>query len=98
MKYKVMCQILSALALSIFMVSVSSAEVRITSKKSNAKAGDKAMIDHKVKNIDGTEVDLTSYRGKTLLIVNTASYCGYTRQYADLKKLQDQYAKQGFTV
>ena len=98
MKYKVICQILSALALSIFMISVSSAEVRTTSKKSGVKAGDKAMIDHKVKNIDGTEVDLTSYRGKTLLIVNTASYCGYTRQYADLKKLQDKYAKKGFTV
>ena len=57
-----------------------------------------AMINHKVTDIDGKEIDLTSYRGKVLLIVNTASYCGYTRQYADLKKLQTDYAAKGFTV
>jgi len=57
-----------------------------------------ALIDHTVTDIDGKSVDLTSYRGKVLLIVNTASYCGYTRQYADLKKLQTEYAKKGFTI
>lgn len=56
------------------------------------------LIDHEVKRLDGTPVKLSEYRGKTLLIVNTASYCGYTQQYADLKTLQDQYEKQGFTV
>jgi len=58
----------------------------------------KVMIDHVVEDINGKKIDLKSYRGKVLLIVNTASYCGYTRQYADLKNLQTQYAKEGFSV
>ena len=60
--------------------------------------GDQAMINHTVKTLGGETVSLETYRGRSLLIVNTASFCGYTRQYEDLKKLQDEYAAQGFTV
>ena len=56
------------------------------------------MIDHTVKTIDGEEVSLTAYRGKTLLIVNTASQCGLTPQYEQLEQLQQKYANRGFTV
>lgn len=45
----------------------------------------------KVHNIDGKTLDLKKYRGKKVLIVNTASKCGYTKQYADLQKLADAY-------
>ena len=45
----------------------------------------------KVQNIDGKTLDLKQYKGKKVLIVNTASKCGYTRQYADLQKLADTY-------
>ncbi len=45
----------------------------------------------KVNNIDGKKLDLQQYRGKKVLIVNTASKCGYTPQYADLQKLADAY-------
>lgn len=45
----------------------------------------------KINAIDGKMIDLVQYKGKTLLIVNTASKCGYTPQYADLQKLQDTY-------
>ena len=45
----------------------------------------------KVHNIDGKALDLKKYRGKKVLIVNTASKCGYTKQYADLQKLADTY-------
>ncbi len=45
----------------------------------------------KMNAIDGKMIDLGQYKGKTLLIVNTASKCGYTPQYADLQKLQDTY-------
>ena len=45
----------------------------------------------KVQNIDGKTLDLKKYRGKKVLIVNTASKCGYTKQYADLQKLADAY-------
>ncbi|KVG63629.1 glutathione peroxidase [Burkholderia pseudomultivorans] len=46
----------------------------------------------------GAPVSLDAYRGKVLLIVNTASECGFTPQYAGLQKLYDQYATRGFFV
>ena len=45
----------------------------------------------KVQNIDGKQLDLKKYKGKKILIVNTASKCGYTVQYAELQKLADAY-------
>jgi glutathione peroxidase len=50
-----------------------------------------SLYDFKVNALDGKSVDFSKYKGKTLLIVNTASKCGYTPQYADLQKLQDAY-------
>lgn len=55
--------------------------------------GATSMYELKVNSIDGKMVDLSQYKGKTLLIVNTASKCGYTPQYADLQKLHDMYGK-----
>lgn len=57
-----------------------------------------AVIDHTVEDIDGKAVDLKRYRGKALLIVNTASECGYTPQYADLEKLHREYRDRGLVV
>ncbi|MBL7866042.1 MAG: glutathione peroxidase [Cyclobacteriaceae bacterium] len=50
-----------------------------------------SIYDLKVNAIDGKMIDLAQYKGKTLLIVNVASKCGYTPQYTDLQKLQDTY-------
>ena len=54
--------------------------------------------DFKVKTIDGKEASLADYKGKALLIVNTASQCGYTPQYAGLEALYAKYRERGFTV
>lgn len=43
--------------------------------------------------LNGTPIDLSQFKGKYLLIVNTASKCGYTPQYADLQKLHEQYGQ-----
>ena len=51
-----------------------------------------------VKTIDGNAITLDAWRGKVMLIVNTASKCGFTPQYEGLEKLQTQYAGQGFSV
>ena len=51
-----------------------------------------------VKKIDGTEVDLSTYKGKVVLIVNVASRCGLTPQYAGLQKLYDTYKDKGLVV
>ena len=45
-----------------------------------------------LKSIDNESVDLNQYRGKYILLVNVASYCGYTNQYADLQKLHERYS------
>ena len=48
--------------------------------------------------LDGTPEALAAYRGKVLLVVNTASECGFTPQYAGLQKLHDEYATKGAVV
>ena len=50
-----------------------------------------SLYDFKMKALDGKDIDFNQYKGKTLLIVNTASKCGYTPQYTDLQKLHEQY-------
>jgi glutathione peroxidase len=51
-----------------------------------------------MKNIDGESVDLSQYRGKVVLIVNTASECGYTPQYEGLQELYETYKDRGFKI
>jgi glutathione peroxidase len=50
-----------------------------------------SVYDFKVNSIDGKEIDFAQYKGKNLLIVNVASKCGYTPQYADLEKLHEDF-------
>jgi glutathione peroxidase len=52
----------------------------------------------KVQDIKNKTVDMASYRGKVLLIVNTASFCGFTSQYKSLQKTYEQFKQQGFFV
>jgi glutathione peroxidase len=54
--------------------------------------------DFSATSIDGREVDLSTYDGDVVLVVNTASKCGFTPQYEGLQKLQETYADRGFTV
>lgn len=55
-------------------------------------------LDFKVNDIQGNQVDLEDYEGKVVMIVNTASKCGLTRQYASLEKLYDKYKDEGFVI
>lgn len=56
------------------------------------------IYDYSVKSITGETVSLETYRGKVLLIVNTASQCGFTPQFAGLQVLHDRLAPRGFSV
>ncbi len=56
------------------------------------------IYDFNCDTIEGNPTTLNEYKGKVLLIVNTASKCGLTPQYKGLQKLHDDYQKQGFTV
>lgn len=61
-------------------------------------AQEKSFYDFKVKNIDGEDFDLSSLKGKKVLVVNTASKCGFTPQYEDLQQLYDKYSSRGFII
>jgi glutathione peroxidase len=57
-----------------------------------------SFYDFKVKDIDGKNFDLSTLKGKKVLVVNTASKCGNTPQYAGLEKLYKEYGSQKFTI
>ncbi len=56
------------------------------------------IYDFSAKTLDGQETPLEAFRGKVLLVVNTASKCGFTPQYAGLESLYKRYAAEGFSV
>ena len=56
------------------------------------------LSDFKATRLDGTAEDLATYDGKVVLVVNTASECGFTPQLEGLQKLHEQYADQGLVV
>jgi len=64
-------------------------------------AGDRGVMglyDLKTQRLDGRPTDLSEFRGKVTLVVNVASECGFTPQYAGLQKLHDELAGDGFAV
>ena len=56
------------------------------------------VYDFTLNDIDGKPVSLSQFRGKALLLVNTASFCGNTPQYTDLEKMYEQYREKGFEI
>ena len=59
---------------------------------------EKNFFDLQINNINGEIINLSDYKNKVILLVNTASYCGFTKQYSDLQKLWDDYKKDGLVV
>ena len=60
--------------------------------------GGAQVLDHKMKDIDGKEVDLAKYKGNVVMIVNVASKCGLTPQYSQLVDIHKKYKDQGFEI
>ena len=67
-------------------------------KNSTLANYDKIFFDFKIESISGETIDLKSYKDKVTLIVNTASYCGFTKQYSELQELWDKYKSKGLIV
>ena len=59
---------------------------------------EKVFFDFKIQSIDGKIIEFKEYKNKVVLLVNTASYCGFTKQYDDLQNLWDKYQSNGFVV
>ena len=58
----------------------------------------KVFFDLKIESINGEIIDFKKYKNKIILVVNTASYCGFTKQYQDLQNLWEQYKSKGLIV
>ena len=56
------------------------------------------LYDYQVKNMDGNDISLSNYKGKVLLIVNTATGCGFTPQYNGLQELYEKYRSKDFEI
>jgi glutathione peroxidase len=65
---------------------------------SAAQAPPSSFYDLTLTDLEGRKVDMAVYRGKVVLVVNVASYCGYTVQYGGLEKLHREFAPRGFAV
>lgn len=87
--------------MKIFLISLSFLLIFISTTPSQNQKGAKVndnILSIKVKDIDGKEVNLSDYKNKVLLIVNVASYCGYTKQYSGLQELYENYKDKGFEI
>src|SRR5690349_16013716 len=60
--------------------------------------GASSVYDFTLNSIDGAPTPLTAFKGKVVLLVNVASQCGYTPQYAGLEKLYEKYKDKGFVI
>ena len=66
--------------------------------KNTAYSNDKNFYDLQINDISGEVINFKDYKNKVILIVNTASYCGFTKQYTDLQNLWEKYKTQGLIV
>ena len=66
--------------------------------KTSMSENSKTFYDFKINSINGEELNLSSFNGKTVLLVNVASKCGFTKQYDDLQKLYDNFKEKGLVV
>lgn len=94
-------EILPVLRVITFIICVCAASVvcAVASQQAAPETKDvPAVLRFTMKDIDGKDVDLSTYRGKVIVIVNTASKCGYTPQYEELQALYTKYREQGLVV
>ena len=66
--------------------------------KNSMSENSKTFYDFKINSINGEELNLSIFNDKTILIVNVASKCGFTKQYDDLQKLYDDYKEKGLVI
>ena len=65
---------------------------------SNSNSSEGSFYDFSIKSITGEDISLSDYKNKVVLLVNTASQCGFTPQYSGLQKIYDRYKEDNFVV
>jgi len=78
---------LKAIIIGVGLISCTT----VNTKTVNTMSQTKSIYDFKVTALDGSTIDFAAFKGKKILIVNTASKCGFTPQYEDLEKLYEKY-------
>ena len=78
----------------IFLLSI----VMFLFKTSATANNDKMLYDFSIESITGEMINFNNYKNKVILVVNTASYCGFTKQYDELQELWDLYKDKGLIV
>jgi len=80
----------------LFSILLSS--VLVSQPKEQKAVDMKSIYDFTMKTIDGKEKSLADYKGEVLLVVNVASFCGFTPQYKDLEEVFEKYKEKGFRI
>ena len=81
-----------------FITGVACSQTAPQSPELTSRWKDATVYDLKVKTLEGKDANLADYAGKVTLVVNVASQCGFTRQYAGLQKLYDTYKERGLVI
>ena len=84
--------------LALFFVAILASSNALLAASSKNSEPCPTILDHRFMSLQGKPQDFCQYRGKVLLVVNTASYCGYTEQYQGLQALYDKYQQHGLVV
>ncbi len=84
--------------LALFFVAILASNNALAAASSKNSGRCPTILDHRFMSLQGKPQDFCQYRGKVLLVVNTASYCGYTEQYQGLQALYDKYQQRGLVV
>ena len=84
--------------LALFFVALLASSNALLAASSKNSGPCPTILDHRFMSLQGKPQDFCQYRGKVLLVVNTASYCGYTEQYQGLQDLYDKYQQRGLVV
>jgi glutathione peroxidase len=74
------------------------ATVAVAAEKEKGDKKVPAVLNFKMKSLDGKDVDLSKYQGKVVMFVNVASFCGNTPQYSQLEQLHEKFGKDGLVI
>ncbi|MGA9212541.1 MAG: glutathione peroxidase [Kaistella sp.] len=83
--------LLLLLSAGTFLQSCKNQKNTISETKNTKTNMENTIYNYKVESLDGKEINFADFKGKKILVVNTASKCGFTPQYADLEKLSKEY-------